>query len=172
VSKVLREQNGPHQPDGEWLPGFSLDSLEDKLRSRRGFLTFLMAGSAALFLATVPFARRFLWPNEKQFPKLELLRVTDMPPGGALPFSYPGKDDPALLVHLANGEWRAYGGMCTHLGCVVYWDTASERLVCPCHNAAFESEAGAVLMGPPRRPLPRIDLNIEGERIYAVGMKL
>jgi nitrite reductase/ring-hydroxylating ferredoxin subunit len=171
VSEAQREKSEQSRSDERLLPGLSLDSLDDVVASRRGFLTFLMACSAALFLATVPFARRFVGRREERFPKVALGRVTDMPRGEARPFIYPGKDNPALLVHLPNGEWRAYEGTCTHLSCVVYWDAASERLICPCHNAAFAAETGAVLMGPPRRPLLPIELSVEGDAIYAVGMK-
>jgi Rieske Fe-S protein len=171
MSEVQREQNEKNRLEERLLPGLSLDSLEDAVASRRGFLTFLMACSAALFLATLPFARRFMGRKEDHFPKLALGRVADMPLGEARPFVYPGKDSPALLVHLPNGEWKAYEGTCTHLSCVVYWDEASERLICPCHNAAFAVETGAVLMGPPRRPLPRIELSIEDDTIYAIGVK-
>jgi nitrite reductase/ring-hydroxylating ferredoxin subunit len=171
VSEAQREKSEQSRSDEPLLPGLSLDSLDDVVASRRGFLTFLLAGSVALFLATVPFARRFVRRREERFPKVALGRVADVPHGEARPFAYPGKDNPALLVHLPNGEWRAYGGTCTHLGCVVYWDAASERLICPCHNAAFAAETGDVLWGPPRRPLPLIDLSVEGDAIYAVGIK-
>jgi len=171
MSEVQREQNQKVQPEERLLPELSLDSLEDSVASRRGFLTFLMASSAALFLATVPFIFRFMRRREEHFPKVALGQVADMPRGESRPFVYPGKNNPALLVHLPNGEWRAYEGTCTHLSCVVYWDEASERLICPCHNAAFAVESGAVLMGPPRQPLPRIELSIEGDTIYAMGVK-
>lgn len=171
MSEAEREKSEQSRSNESLLPDFSLDSLADVVASRRGFLTFLMACSAALFLATLPFARRFLGHREERFPKVALGRVTDLPRGEARVFAYPGKDNPALLVHLPNGEWRAYEGTCTHLSCVVYWDAASERLICPCHNAAFAVETGAVLMGPPRQPLPRIELSVEGEAIYAVGIK-
>ena len=172
MSEAQREQSDQCQSDERLLPGLSLDSLDDVVVSRRGFLTLLMACSAALFLATVPFARRFVGRKEERFPKVAVGRMADVPCGEARPFAYPWKDNPALLVHLPNGEWRAYGGTCTHLSCVVYWDAASGKLLCPCHNAAFAAETGAVLMGPPRYPLPRIDLSVEGDAIYAVGMKL
>ena len=171
MSEVQREQNEKVRSEERLLPELSLDSLEDSVASRRGFLTFLMACSAALFLATVPFILRFIGRREEYFPKVALGRVTDIPRGESRPFAYPGKDNPALLVHLPNGEWRAYEGNCTHLSCVVYWDEASERLICPCHNAAFAIETGAVLMGPPRRPLPCIELSVEGDTVYAVGVK-
>jgi nitrite reductase/ring-hydroxylating ferredoxin subunit len=170
VSEAQREQSEQYRSDDHVLPGLSLDSVDDVVVSRRGLLTILLASSAALFLATVPFAWRFVGRKEERFPKVALGGVLDLPPGEARPFFYPGKDNPALLIHLANGEWRAYGGMCTHLGCVVYWDGASGKLVCPCHNAAFAGKTGAVLMGPPRQPLPRIDLRVEGNAVYAVGM--
>lgn len=171
MSEEQKEKSEQSRSNEPLLPELSLDSLNDVVASRRGFLTFLMACSAALFLATLPFARRFLRAKEEHFPKVALGRVTDIPPGEARPIVYPGKDNPALLVHLSNGEWRAYEGTCTHLSCVVYWDAATERLICPCHNAAFEAETGAVLMGPPRQPLPRIVLSVEGDAIYAVGIK-
>lgn len=171
MSEVQKEKGAQSRPDEPFLPEFSLDSLDDVVATRRGFLTFLLAGSVALFLATVPFARRFLGHRKEGFPKVAVGRVTDVPYGEARPFAYPGKNNAALLVHLPNGEWRAYEGTCTHLSCVVYWDPASNRLICPCHNAAFAAETGAVLMGPPRHPLPRIELNVEGDTIYAVGIK-
>jgi nitrite reductase/ring-hydroxylating ferredoxin subunit len=171
VSEVRREKAAKSRPDEPLLPGLSLDSLEDVVASRRGFFTFLLAGSAALFLATVPFARRFLGRRKEDFAEVAVGRVADVPLGEARPFAYPGEDNAALLVHLPNGEWRAYEGTCTHLSCVVYWDPTSKRLICPCHNAAFAAETGEVLMGPPRRPLPRIELRVEGDAIYAVGIK-
>ena len=172
MSEVQREQGDQFRSDERLLPGLSLDSLDDVVVSRRGFVTLLTAGSVALFLATVPFVRRFVGRREEHFPKVALGKMADLPRGEARTFAYPGKDNPALLMHLPNGEWRAYGGMCTHLGCVVYWDAATSRLICPCHNAAFAAETGAVLMGPPRRSLSRIDLSVESDAIYAVGMKL
>ena len=171
MSESEREKSAKSRSDETLLPELSLDSLTDVVASRRGFLTFLMACSAALFLATVPFAWRFLARREERYPKVALAKVTDVPPGEARPFVYPRKDNPALLVHLPNGEWRAFEGTCTHLSFVVYWDVASERLTCPCHNAAFSAETGAVLMGPPRRPLPRMELSVEGDTIYALGIK-
>ena len=171
MSEAQREKGEQSLPNESLLPELSLDSLDDVVASRRGFLTFLLAGSVALFLATVPFAARFLGHRKEGFPKVAVGRVADVPYGGARPFAYPGKDNTALLLHLPNGEWRAYEGTCTHLSCVVYWDPASERLICPCHNAAFAAETGAVLMGPPRYPLPRIELSVEGDTVYAVGIK-
>ncbi len=43
---------------------------------------------------------------------------------------------------------------CTHLGCTVNWKEEAQAFVCPCHDAKFSKE-GAVLGGPPPRPLDR-----------------
>jgi len=43
---------------------------------------------------------------------------------------------------------------CTHLGCTVNWKDDARAFLCPCHDAKF-SEEGAVLDGPPPRPLDR-----------------
>lgn len=43
---------------------------------------------------------------------------------------------------------------CTHLACTVNWKEEAQAYVCPCHDAKF-SKDGAVLGGPPPRPLDR-----------------
>jgi menaquinol-cytochrome c reductase iron-sulfur subunit len=43
---------------------------------------------------------------------------------------------------------------CTHLACTVNWKEAERVFLCPCHDASFDAE-GAVIDGPPPRPLDR-----------------
>jgi Rieske Fe-S protein len=45
---------------------------------------------------------------------------------------------------------------CTHLACTVNWHAETQAYVCPCHDAQFSKE-GAVLGGPPPRPLDRYE---------------
>jgi len=45
---------------------------------------------------------------------------------------------------------------CTHLACTVNWHEDTQVFVCPCHDAQFSKE-GAVLGGPPPRPLDRYE---------------
>jgi hypothetical protein len=104
VLEAQKDQREQYQSDKHLLPGLSLDSLDDVVASRRGFLTLLTAGSVALFLATVPFVRRFVGRREEHFPKVALGKMADLPRGEARTFAYPGKDNPALLMHLPNGE--------------------------------------------------------------------
>jgi len=48
----------------------------------------------------------------------------------------------------------AMSATCTHQGCTVA--IAAEGLLCPCHNALFDSKNGAVLRGPAAYPLDRL----------------
>jgi Rieske Fe-S protein len=45
-------------------------------------------------------------------------------------------------------------------------------LECPCHQGFFSVEDGAVLQGPPSRPLPRVLLKKQGENLVAIGVKI
>jgi Rieske Fe-S protein len=47
-----------------------------------------------------------------------------------------------------------------------------KRFLCPCHNGSFDLETGRPLAGPPRRPLPRIKLEIINDAIYAAGVEI
>lgn len=57
-----------------------------------------------------------------------------------------------------NGELSALSPVCTHLGCLVHWNTTEKSWDCPCHGSRFDPQ-GRVLNGPAvaaleARPLP------------------
>ena len=59
--------------------------------------------------------------------------------------------------------WRAEDGgliersaACTHLGCIVHWNSLEKCWDCPCHGSQFAPD-GAVLNGPAVKPLAEID---------------
>jgi thiosulfate dehydrogenase [quinone] large subunit len=57
--------------------------------------------------------------------------------------------DPGVIVKLADGSFVAFDAVCTHAGCAVGWDQADRLLVCPCHEAVFDPENGAAVVGGP-----------------------
>jgi nitrite reductase/ring-hydroxylating ferredoxin subunit len=47
----------------------------------------------------------------------------------------------------ANGQLGALSPTCTHLGCLVHWNTTEKSWDCPCHGSRFDPH-GRVLNGP------------------------
>lgn len=67
------------------------------------------------------------------------------------------------LTHLAvfrdaEGRLHASSATCTHLGCVVQWNSAQKTFDCPCHGARF-SGRGEVICGPAIRDLKKETLH-------------
>lgn len=71
----------------------------------------------------------------------------------------------AWVILNANGNVTAFSPLCTHLGCAYRWDSSRERFLCPCHGSSF-SRTGQVLSGPAPRPLDRLDVKLEGTRLW------
>ncbi len=59
------------------------------------------------------------------------------------------KGDPTYLVVKNEGGLESYGinSICTHLGCVVPWDTNENKFKCPCHGSQYDA-TGKVVRGP------------------------
>jgi len=150
-----------------------IHQLDEKEVNRRGFVGMLTGLTVALLAAATPVAGKLLGLSEDRGEaspgRAPIARVEDVPVGKAVTFSYPTPDDPAILVRLESGEFRAYDNRCTHLECPVYWDARDNLLRCPCHEGHFDPTSGKPLAGPPRRPLGGIRISVADGVIYAVG---
>lgn len=58
----------------------------------------------------------------------------------------------------AQGELHALSAKCTHLGCIVHWNSAESSWDCPCHGSRFDTH-GQVLHGPASLALEAITLS-------------
>ena len=59
------------------------------------------------------------------------------------------KGDAHYLVTDDNGGLKdfAINAVCTHLGCVVPWNRAANKFMCPCHGSQYDPD-GKVIRGP------------------------
>merc|ERR1712187_259741 len=59
------------------------------------------------------------------------------------------KDDPTYLVVTSDNTLESYGinAVCTHLGCVVPWNSVDKQFQCPCHGSRYDA-TGKVVRGP------------------------
>ena len=67
---------------------------------------------------------------------------------------------PVMVGRSGNG-YLAYDGRCTHMGCPVSPDALTGGFSCPCHAGRFEA-SGNPVSGPPKAPLAKLDVAVEG----------
>ena len=67
--------------------------------------------------------------------------------------------EPVLLIRVAEGDFRAYSGVCTHLDCIVEYQPDDQRIWCNCHNGAYDL-TGRQTAGPPPHPLERFEVDL------------
>lgn len=140
--------------------------------TRREFCNGLMLGSAALMVAGRAVASEATARTSAfASPPMRIEGAEALPPGSSILFSYPTRNDPAILVRTQDGRYYAYSQKCSHLGCSVQFDRDRRRLQCPCHQGAYEVRSGSVLQGPPQRPLDQIFLQLRGGEVWAVGRR-
>ena len=91
--------------------------------------------------------------------------TSDIPPGAGKVVAVGSR--PVIVVNQAQGV-TAYSAICTHLGCIVAWDTSNQQIRCPCHDGVFNAVNGAVVSGPPPAPLPPVKVVVEGDQIFVL----
>jgi thiosulfate dehydrogenase [quinone] large subunit len=92
-----------------------------------------------------------------------LTSLQQLPVGKAVGFEDPTVG-PAVLVRLADDRVVAYSRVCTHAGCLVGYDQASQVLVCPCHGAQFDAAGDAQpIAGPTSTPLRAIAVEVDAQ---------
>jgi nitrite reductase/ring-hydroxylating ferredoxin subunit len=163
----------PYHDQPQWRNDFPIDWPQDELVARRDFTKFLVLTSFAFAVGQVWIAVENIARRRRGQPPLRMIAKLDaIPVGGALTFAYPEPHDDCILVRTAEQRFVAYSQKCTHLSCAVTPQPNENRLYCPCHHGYFDLATGAPTAGPPRRPLPRIKLEIRDGAIYATGVEV
>jgi Rieske Fe-S protein len=166
-------------PDGRspeaqptWRKEYPLDWPESEYVSRREFTRLLVLTSFAFVVGqSWVVASSLLRRATNQPPVMDIAAANQLPIGGSLVFTYPHENSPCVLVRLSDDKFVAYGQRCTHLSCPVIPKPQEGRFHCPCHEGAFDLQTGAPLAGPPRRPLPRVTLEVRNGRVIATGIE-
>lgn len=164
-------------PDGgseceqpKWRQDFPIDVEADEYGARRDFTKFMVLTSLAFTVGQFWIALQTFFRGSKPGEQ-RIATVDDISVGQAVNFHYPTDRDPCLLIRQSVGEFVAYSSQCTHLMCPVQPDLDHHRLHCPCHRGFFDVATGRPTAGPPRRPLPRIQLRIADGIIYATDIE-
>lgn len=171
IEKVMSDERDVREAVAPYQHEFPYDRDEEGQVTRREFCNFLFLTSSALFVGAAGFAGKSVYDArvEPQFAPLKIAGAGELKPGAALNFRYPNEDESAILIRTSDGAYHAYGQKCTHLSCPVYFSKQHERLECPCHEGGFDARTGNVLYGPPPRPLDKIELEMRGTEVWAIG---
>ena len=76
------------------------------------------------------------------------------------------KGDPTYLIVTGDAAIGSYGinAICTHLGCVVPWNPAAGKFICPCHGSQYD-EAGKVVRGPAPLSLALAHVQVDNDQV-------
>ncbi|MFN8035433.1 MAG: ubiquinol-cytochrome c reductase iron-sulfur subunit [Acidimicrobiia bacterium] len=167
----MTHEEGSAAPEPLWRTDFPYEAAAEDEITRREFARYLGLGSVALAAGTVGIAAWTQLRTINTGSPRPIVALADIPVGGTYLFSYPTEDDPAIVLRTSETQLYAFSQKCTHLGCVVFYQESEQRWHCPCHEGNFDARTGAVISGPPPRPLGRIDVEIRGDTVWALGSR-
>jgi Rieske Fe-S protein len=166
-------------PDGrpladqpQWRRDFPIDWPQDQYVARRDFTKFIVLTSFAFVVGQVTIGLTNVFRRRAGKPPIKrIAALADVPVGGSIVFQYPAEHDPCLLIRPSENHLLAYSQSCTHLSCAVVPRVKENTIHCPCHNGFFDLETGRPTAGPPRRPLPKILIEVKQGIVYATGVE-
>lgn len=149
---------------------------------RRRFLRWVsgLAATVSAAVVGVPVVRAMLSPAFAAPPKDNWVKVADdialLDIGVPVRLDFVATQDDAWIsarqltgvwVYTADGEkFKAYNAHCTHLGCAYVLAPDKQSFLCPCHRGQFDIRTGAVMAGPPPRPLDELDVQIRDSAVF------
>jgi Rieske Fe-S protein len=101
-----------------------------------------LASAKQFIKENVNVARRFVGDRISQRASAS---VADLGPGEGAVMSVGRKQ--IAVSRDTDGSVHAVSARCTHMGCIVNWNTAEATWDCPCHGSRFGHD-GSVLEGP------------------------
>ena len=76
------------------------------------------------------------------------------------------KGDPTYLIVEGDDAIGNFGinAICTHLGCVVPWNSGENKYICPCHGSQYDSN-GKVVRGPAPLSLALAHVDVDEDAV-------
>ena len=131
--------------------------------TRRGFLGWFLGTSVgALLLSIVYPILRFLSPPPLPEASPNRVETGSTPDPELLEKGYKivrFGSEPVILIKVSETEFRAFSATCTHLDCIVEYQSKKQRIWCNCHNGQYDLN-GINVAGPPPRPLTPYDVHV------------
>ena len=77
------------------------------------------------------------------------------------------KGDPTYLIIDGDEAIGNFGinAICTHLGCVVPWNSGENKYICPCHGSQYDAN-GKVVRGPAPLSLALTHIDVEDDNVF------
>lgn len=158
--------------------------LIECLTTRRQFLLASGVATAAVFFPGIPgFRTGSVEAVVSRYPRMKIGRLSDLKQDTPVPFTYPSKDIKNILIKLgvpAGGgvgpgrDVVAFNPVCTHMGGMLedlYKPAYKVLGQCPLHLSTFDlTRHGIIVSGHATQSLPQIELELEGDDIYATGI--
>jgi len=147
MAKTVSEGGGPEQP------------------GRRRVLGFLVgSGVMASFVSFVYPILSFVLPPESGELDADTVaaKANELAANSAKIFRMGNR--PGILVRTADGNYKAFSAVCTHLNCTVQYRQREHDVWCACHNGVYNLQGG-VVSGPPPKPLEEFAVHARGQDI-------
>ena len=153
-----------------WKRDFPYEALSEEEVTRREFARYLVLGAGTMAAANAGIA---LWTQLRTINTGEPRAITELAAvevGGTFLFRYPAPTTrrSSSVSPMPRSSHSVRSAPTSDASSTTR--TTSERWHCPCHEGNFEARTGAVISGPPTRPLGRIDVEVRDDgMIWALG---
>lgn len=131
--------------------------------NRRGFVNWFLGTSLGALIASVIYpVARFISPPRIAEASMQQMEAGDTSDPVLLTKGFKiirfGMD-PVIVLRVAENDIRAFSATCTHLDCIVGYQSDRQRLFCNCHGGCYDL-TGRNISGPPPRPLTAFKVNL------------
>lgn len=144
----------------------SSNSNQNNKTKRRDFLNIVLGGGFIAWLGALLYpVFKYLEPpvvEEVKVSNIKIGAVEDMEKDSGKIVKFGNK--PVIVIRKQNGDYLAFGAVCTHLDCIVQYRKDYGQIYCACHNGRYDLN-GRVASGPPPAPLIKYGVAIKNDEV-------